>query len=324
MRQECLVFAKKLAGTESGHLLWTAEEHEAWRTVAQVQATRAMFTTDSAGGYLSPLIINPAIRISSNGSVNPLRQIAKVVQTTSESWNGVTSAGVTAEWSSESSEAADASPTLAQPSIPVYKASAFVPFSVEIQGDAINFMQELGTLLMDGHDQLTATAYAIGSGSNQPTGIITDLTGGSSVVNAAVSETFTAADVFAVQNALGPRFQPWAQWCANLAIINAARQFETTNGALKFPELAGNPPMLLNRAMNELSGMDGAINVAATESNLVLAYGDWSNFVIVARIGAQVEIVTSWVPAAGRLVSAAHGCGREPEATRSSTALSEC
>ena len=80
MRQECLVFAKKLAGTEAGHLLWTAEEHEAWRTVAQVQATRAMFTTDSAGGYLSPLMINPAIRISSNRSVNPLRQIAKVVQ----------------------------------------------------------------------------------------------------------------------------------------------------------------------------------------------------------------------------------------------------
>jgi hypothetical protein len=61
-----------------------------------------------------------------------------------------------------------------------------------------------------------------------------------------------------VQNALPPRFQRNAQWCANLVIINTLRQFETTNGALKFPSLQDNPP-LLGRPMNELSNMDGAI-----------------------------------------------------------------
>lgn len=35
--------------------------------------------------------------LTSNGSTNPLRQISRVVQTTTDSWNGVTSAGVTAE-----------------------------------------------------------------------------------------------------------------------------------------------------------------------------------------------------------------------------------
>ena len=54
-------------------------------------------------------------------------------------------------------------PDARQPSIPVYKGDAFVPFSFEIEGDAVNFMQELGKLLQDGADQLTATAYTTGS-----------------------------------------------------------------------------------------------------------------------------------------------------------------
>ena len=58
---------------------------------------------------------------------------------------------------------ADASPTLGSPSIPVYKGDAFVPFSFEVGGDAVNFMQELGNLLVDGAEQLNATAYTTGS-----------------------------------------------------------------------------------------------------------------------------------------------------------------
>jgi HK97 family phage major capsid protein len=72
-------------------------------------------------------------------------------------------------------------------------------------------MQELGKLLLDGADQLTATAYTTGSGSGQPTGIITSLVGSAGTVPLiapAVAETLGSADVYAVQNALPPRFQP--------------------------------------------------------------------------------------------------------------------
>jgi HK97 family phage major capsid protein len=81
------------------------------------------------------------------------------------------------QWTAEAAEVADASPTLGSPSIPVYKGDAFVPFSFEVQGDAVNFMQELGKLLVDGAEQLNATAYTTGTGSGQPTGIITSLVG---------------------------------------------------------------------------------------------------------------------------------------------------
>lgn len=124
-------------------------------------------------------------------------------------------------------------------------------------------------------------------GSGQPKGIIAALTGTASEINGGDTEALVAADSYAIQNALPPRFQPRSQWCANLSIINTLSQFETAAGALKFPEIREG--RLLNRPLNELSNMDAAINAAATENNYVLLYGDFDNFVIVDRIGIFVE-----------------------------------
>ncbi|TPW98033.1 phage major capsid protein [Mycolicibacterium fortuitum] len=289
-------FAKKLADPDNGHLTWTPQEADAWRAVTAVQAEqRAMSLTDSAGGFMVPLTIDPAVQLTSAGSINPLRQLARVVQTATDAWSGITSAGVTAEWTAEAAEVADASPTLANPSIPVHKGDAFVPFSFEIEGDAVNFLGELSKLLVDGAEQLNATAYTTGSGTGQPKGVITSLVGAAGtvpLVAPGTAETLAASDVYSVQNALPPRFQPNAQWCANLAIINNLRQFETGNGSLKFPSLQDNPPRLLGRGMNELSNMDGTINAAATENNYPLLYGDFAaGMVIVDRIGSTLELV---------------------------------
>lgn len=292
-------FSKLVADPARGHLLWDKQEHAAFQRVEQLRSeTRAMSTTDNQGGYMSPLVIDPSILISSAGSINPLRQISRVVQTVSDTWNGITSAGVTFEWLAEAAQAADASPTLASPSIPVYKAGGFVPWSYEIGMDAINFTQELGRLLSDGYDQHTAVAFTTGTGTGQPTGIITTLVGTGSVVPTVGSEVIASGDVYAVQNALPPRFQANAQWCANLSILNTLRQFETAAGALKFPGLQNVPPVLLGRNANELSNMDGVIN--AGQENYTLLYGDFSNFVIVDRFPTQLELIPNLMGANGR------------------------
>jgi len=292
-------FAKKLGDVEHGHLRWTPEEADAWRAVAQVQdEQRAMSLTDSSGGFLAPLVVDPAVNISSNGSINPLRQISRVVQTVSDAWQGITSAGVTAEWLAEAGQAADASPTLAQPSIPNYKASAFVPYSYEVGDDGVNFLQELSKLLLDGYEQLCATAFTTGSGVGQPTGIVTALTGGSSIVAPTTAETFTAADLYKVQSALGARWQPNATWNMSLTTLNAAKQFESTNGNRAFPELTQNPPMLLGRSVFENSNLDAtAINPAATADHFNVLYGDFQQYVITDRIGSRIELIPNLVGA---------------------------
>jgi HK97 family phage major capsid protein len=117
----------------------------------------------------------------------------------------VSSAGASAEWVAEAAEVADGGSTLAQPSVVPYKYDCFVPYSVEVGEDALNFEGEITRVMADAVDQLQATAFTTGSGSGQPTGIITALTATASVVT---GTTATSAEVVSVQNALPPRFQP--------------------------------------------------------------------------------------------------------------------
>ncbi|MBP2523711.1 phage major capsid protein [Rhodococcus sp. PvP104] len=283
-------FAKLVVNPERGHLLWTPEESQSYRDADQVRGL-----IEGAGGtgkHLVPFDLDPSIILTNAGSVSPLRAISRVVQTTSNAWNGVSSAGVTSEWLAEAAEAADATPTLAPEPIPVHKAASWVPFSIELEEDGLQLLSQLQALLADSALQLENTAFATGSGSGQPTGLITALVAaGGSVIVPAAGEALTAADIYTLQGALGSRWQPNASFAGNLAILNTIRQFETTNGALKFPGAQAVPANLLSRPLYEISGMDGTIDAAVTAANYALVYGDFSNFVIVDRIGTTVELV---------------------------------
>ncbi|MDM7913764.1 MAG: hypothetical protein QUU85_00660, partial [Candidatus Eisenbacteria bacterium] len=113
-------FFKLLGDPQRGHMLWTEEERAAYQRVEAVKRElRGMSTAAGYGGALLPLFLDPSILLTSEGSTNPLRRIARVVQTTSNAWQGVTSAGVTAEWKTEAAEAADATPGTAPAAIPV-------------------------------------------------------------------------------------------------------------------------------------------------------------------------------------------------------------
>ncbi|RHW25455.1 phage major capsid protein [Nocardioides immobilis] len=297
-------FAHLLTDPTRGHLMWNEQEREAFQRVERYRSeSRAMSLTDANGGYMVPMTLDPAINLTSAGSTNPLRQVARVVQTATESWTGITSAGATAEWKAEAAEAADAAPTVDDQPIPVHFGDVFVPYSYEVGMDAANFSAELGKVLADAADQLMNTAYTTGSGTGQPKGFVTALAGTASEINAAADDTFAAGDVYNLQNQLPARFQPNATWQAALPILNLIRQFETTAGALKFPELANG--QLLGRAINENSNMDSTVTTTGAVSNFVLAYGDWKQFVIVDRIGTTLELLPNLV-----------GTNRRPTAQR--------
>lgn len=304
-------FAKLFTGGQHGHLRWTPEEADAYRRVEALRdEQRALGIGTSGigngGDAMVPLTLDPAILLSSAGSTSSLLQISRVEAIATNSWNGVSSAGVTAEWLDEFEESADGTPTLTQPSIPVHRGSAFVPFGFEVEQDAVGFIAELQRLLLDASVQLSDAAYTTGSGTGEPKGFVTALAANvGSVVAPTTAETLAAADAYKVQNALPPRFQAGARWAANLAVLNTLRQFETTNGALKFPALQDNPPTLLGRPVHEQSNMDGTYNPAATANNYLLAYADFSQFCVVTRIGATLEIV-------GHLL----GSSRRPNGTR--------
>lgn len=285
-------FMKQMIDPVKGHLLWTDREAQAYRRVAEVKT--ALGLGSGGGASMVPLTLDPAIMLTNDGSINPLRNISRVVQTASNSWRGVTSAGATAEWKAEHAQAADGTPALDDPEIPVHLGDVDVIYSYEIGMDAVNFVQGMQDVMMDAADNLAVAAYTTGTGSGQPKGIVTALAGTASEINGGGTEALIAADPFTLQNALPARFSANAQWCAHIATINTLRQFETTNGALKFPELVGSPAQLLSKPMNELSNMDGSVSAAATANNYLLVYGDFKQFVIVDRIGSTIEVLPAY------------------------------
>jgi HK97 family phage major capsid protein len=125
-----------------------------------------------------------------------------VVQTVTDAWQGVTTAGATAEWKAEQAQAADGSPATTPKPMPVYFADVDAIFSYELGMDAVNFQSELARVLQDAVTQLTLTAYTTGDGSGKPKGFVPNATAPSRTAGA-----FTAADVTLLQNSLPPRFR---------------------------------------------------------------------------------------------------------------------
>jgi HK97 family phage major capsid protein len=72
-------------------------------------------------------------------------------------------------------------------------------------------------------------------------------------------------------------------------------QMETTNGGRLFPELSDG--RLLGKPIHENSNMDSTVTTSGAVANYILAYGDWSSFVVADRIGTQVELIPNIVGA---------------------------
>jgi HK97 family phage major capsid protein len=276
----------------------TALSREEIAAVGQVQAAaRSLSLTGASGGFAVPFTLDPTIIPTSNHAVNPFRAIARVEQIVTDDWNGVTSAGVSASWDAEGAEVSDDSPTLAQPSVSVHKAAAFVPFSIEIGQDWSGLQAEMAAAIQDAKDELEATAFANGTGSGQPQGITV---GATATIAEASGGTFAAADVYALETALPPRFRPMASFVANRAQYQRVRQFDTAGGAqlwidnLRLGLTNGVPTpgnvgaSLLGYGAYESSAM---ISTATTSSGKILVLGDFRYYLIADRVGLSLEYI---------------------------------
>lgn len=255
-----------------------------------LEAVRAMSLTDSAGGFLVPFQLDPTVIITANGSLNEIRRIARQVVATGDVWNGVSAGAVAWSWDAEATQVSDDAPTFAQPTIPIFKAAGFVPVSIEALQDMANGAQEIARLLAEGREILEAAAFAIGSGSGQPTGIVTALVGSSSIVTSAGADVLAVGDLYSVQGGLPARYRARAAWLATNAFYNRARQFDTAGGSSLWAQLGDDrPAQLLGKPIYEAEDMDGVINAAA--ENYMAVFGDFSNYVIADRIGMTVEFI---------------------------------
>jgi HK97 family phage major capsid protein len=265
------------------------------------QAERAMTLATGQGGFLLPYILDPTIVLTSAGSTNPYRQLASVKQTTSNAWQGVNSAGITAQLLAEAVTATDATPTMGQIQIWPQKFAAWVFGSFESEQDT-NFAEQLPGLLADAKDIVEETQFAVGTGgtgnSVAPSGVLHALGAGQKVAAAlgtggALSGTGASAgaDVYNLQAALGPRFRKSKSvgWVANITSINKLRGLDQYGGSSFWANFGDDTPeQLLGKQIHESPSLTTATATGTGTASAVMVYGDWSKFYVVDRIGTSM------------------------------------
>jgi len=301
-------FAKYMAGLAG---TMTPDETAA---VAEVDQFRAAFGLTQSG-YSAPAVIDPTVISTAAGSVNPFRQVARVVSITSNSWKAIQSAGITASWDAESAEVSDDTPTYAQPEVTVYKAAAFARGTIEGIEDWATAGQELTRDFVLAKDTLEASAFATGTGSAQPFGVTKALDGAGVTIELApaTAEVFVLADAINVTKSLTPRSKasPALAMLAHQGTINKIRDLASDaayDGVLKDPTL-GNPGFFQGVPLYEASTMRDYddLDAAASADNFLIVAGDWDQFVIVDRIGLSVSFVPHLFATATNLPSGESG-----------------
>lgn len=247
----------------------------------------ALSLTNANGGYLVPFTLDPTIILTNTGSANPYRQISNVKRTATNTWNGVASTGMNAAWLAEAGVVADASPTFSNIVITPQKASAWVFGSYEILEDS-DFETELPGLLADAKDRLEEAAFATGTGTGQPKGVVTAATTVYTTADT-TGHTVAVADVYGIQAALPARFRRNASWVASISAINRFRQLDTAGGSSYWTNLGqGQPERLLGGGIFESTTVAAYVGGAGAAGSLVAVYGDFQQYAIVDRIGMSV------------------------------------
>lgn len=272
-------FSKVVAGR---HL--TAEEQRAIATVG----------TTTTGGYNVPFTLDPTLILTSDGSVNPLRQMARVERLTQgNTWKGVTTAGVTiTRGPAELQPVTPTDVTFGQPEVTVQPVKVEIQYSIEADEDWPRLQTELARILQEAKDDEEAESFVNGVGTTVfPEGVAAGLDASSDV--GTTGDGLDVEDLFRLEGALGARYQARAQFLAHRAIYAAIRQFSTgaTSGEGSVWQRglqAGDPPQLLGYPARSISTMESD---ATADGERIMLFGDFAaGFLIVDKVGMTVEI----------------------------------
>lgn len=259
--------------------------------------TRALSTTDANGGAALPYVLDPTVIHTSNYSVNPWRAVARVETTVADNWQGLTSAGVSAGYTTEAAEAGDDAPSdFANPSIHPERADVFIPYSIEIGQDWSGLQAEFTSMIQEAKDDLEATKFAFGTGTNEPKGV---LIGGTVAYTTAGTAALAVGDIYGAEEALPPRHRPRASWVANRAIYNRVRQFDTSGGAslwvdnlqLGLNNQVPTPGNIGSRLIGYPAYECSTMGTTVATGGTVAVIGDFNKFVIVDRVGMSIELI---------------------------------
>jgi HK97 family phage major capsid protein len=285
----------KLVTDPHGIGMCSEEERNALRAYNEYRAMSEGTTT--AGGFGIPVFIDPSIILTAQESDNPFLELCRQENVNTNKWKGVSSAGVSWSFDAEAAEVSDDSITIAQPTVDVFMARGFIPFSIELGQDYPAFADEMSRLLAAGYDELLVDKFTRGSGSGEPQGILTALSANTNVrVTPTTSGALGNADIYKVWKALPQKYRRRASWLMSVDVNNAVRQFGTANVFHAFTE---NLPAewadtLFGKNVRESPYMpDTTTSTSSTQGTAIV--GDMQNYVIARRGGMSVELIQNLI-----------------------------
>jgi HK97 family phage major capsid protein len=284
----------------------TDAEHQA------MEHARAVTITSGSAGTAIPTPLDPSIILTGThaGSTNPWRQVCRNVQTMANTWNGVSSAGITVGYGAEGEEATDNAPTLTAIAMTLYRGRGLVPFSIEAEQDWAGLQSEMMSMFQTAKDDSDESVFATvaAPATNTPSGFPYLLTTNWSgqIVASTTSNAFVVGDVHALEDALAPRFRLNAKYLAAQAIYSKVRQFDTSGGAGLWTYLGdGRPSTLMGHTVYESPSIDSTYG---SGENYVLFLGDFSQaFIIGDRLGTTVELIPHLFGATNNLPTGQRG-----------------
>lgn len=259
--------------------------------------------SDADGGFAVPFELDPTVILTSNGSENPIRQLARVVQITGKKWEGLTSAGITVTRKGETDEATNDAPTFGQPVVDTSRADGFVPFSIALEASWTALRDELTLMLGEAKIDEEAASFITGAGTalttggTLPQGILTALSATTTTyVVTGSTGAMSLADLRKLKSALPERFRGNTQWLGADTFYDQADSLITQTTREDIAQATGD--VLLSKPKYQASSMPDF----ATTSNANLAiYGNIARaFLIVDRIGMNVELIPHLMGSNGR------------------------
>lgn len=246
------------------------------------------FGTDTAGGVFVADEFRAQI-VAYKLQANVMRKLASIFTTASGAMTipAVTAYG-TASWTSEAGAFNATDDTTATVTLNAYKLTRTTPVTEELVNDAMFDVEAyLARSYGFAFGAAEETAFFVGTGTGQPTGIVGSSTLGKT---ATATNTITADELMDTFYACGRQYRdsPKAAWAMNDSTIKAIRKLVTgVSGDKTYlwqPGLvSGEPDMLLGKPVYAQKDM-----AAIATGNKVAIFGDFSYYLIGDRAGISI------------------------------------
>ena len=275
---------------------FTAEEQAAF------EESRAALVTLSNTAV--PYDLDTTMSINTAGAVNPYREAFRVVKTTSNDWRPMVSSGMTAVYIGEAVAPSDGSPAFTAPQRMLQKAHTVATFSTEIQSDYPGLEAELSREIGDAKDLLESVQFTTGAGTTvYPQGVFTFWT--ANFLDTTTTLVIVPADLYAIEAWMGPRYRANSVWLGSPYFYSLVRGIDTAGGAglwvdnLTQGGVVGN--LSNNGRLGNLTGHPayevGGLPAAMATTNKVAGLFNTERFVIIDRIGMNIELIPNFLDA---------------------------